>query len=144
MKQENGVTLSSLIIYVISMLIVVGVIATLTSFFYRNIANLDDNSENIAEVTKFNIPFLEEVKQANNAVTRVSEDQTAISFFSGNTYTFQDQAIYKNKVRICENVKKATFRVEEIEGKQIVYVLLTIGENMEYTKTMEYVVKGIM
>ena len=37
MKKENGVTLTSIIIYILALLIVIGVISALTSYFYRNI-----------------------------------------------------------------------------------------------------------
>ena len=37
MKKQNGVTLISIMIYIISMLIIISIIATLTSYFYKNI-----------------------------------------------------------------------------------------------------------
>ena len=37
MKNNKGITLTSLIIYIIGMLIVIATIATLTSFFYKNV-----------------------------------------------------------------------------------------------------------
>ena len=37
MKDSKGITLTSLIIYIIGMLIVVSIISTLTSFFYKNV-----------------------------------------------------------------------------------------------------------
>ena len=42
MNSSKGVTTTSLIIYVIAMLIVIGIIATITSFFYINISNIED------------------------------------------------------------------------------------------------------
>ena len=49
MKNNHGVTITSLIVYVIAMLIVIGIIANLTSFFYTNVLNLEDESTNISE-----------------------------------------------------------------------------------------------
>ena len=46
MKNNKGVTLTSLIIYVIGMVIVVASISTLTTFFYKNIdtSAINDNT----------------------------------------------------------------------------------------------------
>ena len=98
MKSSRGVTTTSLIIYVIAMLIVIGIIATITSFFYTNVINLEDSSNNIAEITKFNMYFLQEVKSNNNDIIGVNEK--AITFLSGNTFTFQDNGIYMNSSKI--------------------------------------------
>ena len=85
MKEERGITLGSVTIYVIALLIVVGVISTITSFFYSNIINVNDNSKNMAQITKFNMYFLKDVKDANNNV-EVSADNTNITFSSGNVW----------------------------------------------------------
>ncbi len=137
MKSSRGVTTTSLIIYVIAMLIVIGIIATITSFFYTNVINLEDSSNNIAEITKFNMYFLQEVKSNNNDIIGVNEK--AITFLSGNTFTFQDNGIYMNSSKISENIKDLKFSVEEIDSKKVITVLITIGENLEYTKTTKYV-----
>lgn len=139
MKQERGVTTTSLIIYVIAMLIVIGIIATITSFFYTNVMNLQDNSDNISELTKFNMYFLEEVKNKENDIVTISEN--SITFLTGNTYTFQDNSIYLNSSKICENIKDVKFSIENVNEKTIINVLITIGENLEYTKTTQYVLK---
>ena len=142
MKEEKGITLGSITIYVIALLIIVGLISTITSFFYSNIINVNDNSRNMAEITKFNMYFLKDVKNANNTVT-VSGDNTNITFSSGNVYTFKNNAIYQNKVKICDNVKNAQFKLEQSNNKKIVTVLLSIGDNLEVTRTTKYVMARI-
>lgn len=137
MKGNRGVTIASLTVYVIAMLLVIATIATITSFFYTNVSNLDTQSQNISEITKFNMYFLEETKKSGNEVMLASDNQ--ITFSSGNTYTFQDSSIYLNSVRICENVKNVKFSVENNEDREIVSILITIGDNLEYTKTIQYV-----
>ncbi len=139
MKSDRGVTTTSLIIYIIAMTIVVGIIATINSFFYSNVMNIEDESSNISELTKFNMYFLADIKKENNDIIKISEK--AITFSSGNTFTFQDNAIYLNSIRICENVKNLQFNVNKYTDKNIVNVLITIGDNMEYTKTTKYVMK---
>lgn len=137
MKSESGITTTSIMIYIIAMVIVIGIIATITSFFYTNVVNLNENSSNIAEITKFQMYFLEEVKNANNAIAQSSDSM--ITFTTGNTFTFEKNAIYYNHIKICDLVKNMQFAIEEINHKQVIRVLLTIGENSEYTKTMSFV-----
>ena len=137
MKSDRGVTTASLIVYVIAMLIIVGIIATITSFFYTNAINLEDNSSNVSTITKFNMYFLEETKNRNNKI--INNDSKSITFSTGNTFTFQDNSIYLNSIKICENVKNMGFNVEKINNKEVINVIITIGENVEYTKTTKYV-----
>ncbi len=137
MKRERGVTTASLIVYVIAMLIVIGIIATITSFFYTNAINLEDNSSNVSTITKFNMYFLEETKNRNNAI--IKNDEKSITFSTGNTFTFQDNSIYLNSIKICENVKNMGFNIEKVNDKDVINVIITIGENTEYTKTTKYV-----
>lgn len=137
MKSDRGITTVNLIVYVIAMIIVIGIIATITSFFYTNAVSLEDSSNNISLITKFNMYFLGEVKNKNNII--VQNDEKSITFSSGKTFIFQDNSIYMNSIKICENVKNAKFKVEEINNKKVINVLITIGENREYTKTTKYI-----
>lgn len=70
MKSSRGITTTSLIIYIIVMMIVIGMIASITSFFYTNVLSLEDSSA-ISEITKFNMYFLDEVKNKSNSVVRL-------------------------------------------------------------------------
>lgn len=139
MKNQKGITLASVTVYVIGLLVIVGVISTITTFFYSNILNAKSNSESMAEMTKFHLHFLRDMKKGDNNIISIAKDNTYISFTSGNIYTFQNNAIYQNKVKICDNVKNAQFKVEEKNNKKIVTVLLSIGDRMEVTKTTSYV-----
>ena len=61
MKKNNGITLTSLIIYVTGMLLVVTTIATLTSFFYKNI-DIKAINNDTTQYTKFSSIFGEDRK----------------------------------------------------------------------------------
>lgn len=137
MKNNHGVTITSLIVYIVAMLIVIGIISNLTSFFYRNIFNLEDESANISVISKFDMYFLEEVKNTNNSIVKISEN--SITFITGNTFTFQDNTVYLNNIRICENVKSLKLSKEEINKKDVINVFITVGDNMEYSKNMKFV-----
>ncbi len=146
MKSQKGITLISLILYVIVLLVITAIIGTISTFFYKNIKNINEDSKSVAEFNKFNMYFLEEVKRDNNNVDEISEDKTAISFKSGNSFLYKDNAIFFNGVKICNDVNSASFKFYEESGTQnnrIVVVNLSIGKNFSYSKTMNYVLESI-
>ena len=55
MKSNKGITITSLVIYVIAMSIVVATIATLTSYFYSNMDELDSDTNSSIAYTEINI-----------------------------------------------------------------------------------------
>ena len=142
MKSNSGITTTSMIVYVIAMIIVIGTIATITSFFYTNVTQLEDNSDYLSEITKFHMYFLEETTKKDNEIHNLQEQ--SISFTTGNTFTFQDNSIYFNHIKICEEVSNLQFATEMKNGKTIIKVLITFGTGNEYTKTTQYVLNNDM
>lgn len=113
MKSNKGITLISLITYIIGLTIVLALIATLTSFFYKNISVKDINSDT-TQYTKFSSIFLEETSNKKNYVIdckSVTDGVSYIIFSSGNQYTFDENSrtIYKNNIKICDNVEICDF-----------------------------------
>ena len=113
MKNNNGITLTSLIIYVIGMTIMVATIATITSFFYKNIDVGDINSDT-TQYTKFSSIFSEEINKENNTIIdckSLTDGVSYIIFSSGNQYTFNanSKSIYINNVKIDDNVEICDF-----------------------------------
>lgn len=130
MKNNRGITLTSLIIYLIGMVIVIGIIATLTSFFYKNINIQDIYYDTTTQYTKFSSIFSDEINTENNFVIdcKTSMDNgikiSYIIFSSGNQYTFnsENNSIYKNKIKICENVDDCDFSYSFIDSKYSIKV----------------------
>lgn len=113
MKKNNGITLTSLIIYVTGMLLVVTTIATLTSFFYKNI-DIKAINNDTTQYTKFSSIFGEEINRNNNSIIEcksLSDGISYIVFSSGSQYTFNEnsKSIYKDNVKICDNVELCDF-----------------------------------
>lgn len=113
MKKNNGITLTSLIIYVTGMLLVVTTIATLTSFFYKNI-DIKAINNDTTQYTKFSSIFGEEINRSNNSIIEcksLSDGISYIVFSSGSQYTFNEnsKSIYKDNVKICDNVELCDF-----------------------------------
>ena len=131
---NKGITLITLSMYVVGLLLVVITVATLTSFFYGNVVNLRDSVDSLGEFDKFNVAFLEEVK--NDKLSIASIEETKIAFSNGVIFHFQDEGIYKNYVKICEQVKDCKFSASSIGEKTVIKVYLEIGT--DFAKTLEY------
>lgn len=139
MKSQRGITLTSLVIYIIAMAVIMGIIATITSFFYSNTTDMNESTTNLGEFNKFNVAFLEETKKNGNSVLKVESNNTKIVFTSGTAFTFQDEGIYQDKIKIVTGVTNCQFEVSKKEEKEIVKVLIEIGKNVPFVKTVEYV-----
>ena len=137
MQGEKGITLISITIYVIVMLIVVSVITVLTSYFYTNI-DINSVSEDLnQQYTKFNSYFTEEVNKKGNKLLKIGQiesdtgNQNYIIFSSGNQYTYvpQNQGIYRNKVKIAQNITGCTFSSKkEANGKRVFWKKVDVSK----------------
>ena len=121
MKNNKGITMISLITYIMGLTIVLALIATLTTFFFKNISAKDLNSDT-TQYTKFSSIFLEEINNKNNSVIECKSLNNGVSyiiFSSGNQYTFNanSKCIYKNKIKICENVEICDFSYTFVDSK---------------------------
>lgn len=139
MKSQKGITLISLTVYIIVMAIVIGVVATISTYFYSNIDTSKDIIDPLTEYTKFNSFFTEEVNRENIKVLECSENY--IVFDNGVQYTFieENEGIYKNKVKICKKIEKCTFSHGIKNGKSIVTVNFKAvnGQNRSITYTLK-------
>ena len=132
---NKGITLISLTMYVVGITFVIIAVATLTSFFYNNIVDLRDSTDSLSEFDKFNVAFLKEVK--NDEVSVINIEKTKITFSNGVTFQFQDNGIYRNYVKICEQIKDCQFSSTTMGENIFIKVYLEIGT--DFAKTLEYV-----
>ena len=143
MKNNKGITLTSLIIYVIGMTIMVGTIATLTSFFYKNI-NIGSINNDTTQYTKFSSIFSEEINRKDNSVVqckKLSDGTSYIIFSSGNQYTFNEnsKSIYKNNIKICEDIEECGFSYTFVDSKYKITVSFKSGSiNMTEDDAITY------
>lgn len=145
MQNEKGVTLISVTIYIIVMLIIVAVIAVLTSYFYRNV-DINSVSEDLnQQYTKFNSYFTEEVNKKGNKLLEIGETenesgngtQKYIIFSSGNQYTYipENQGIYMNQVKIADNITGCDFTSNKEENGKTTITVTIQGDNFERKTT---------
>lgn len=121
MSGEKGITLVSVTIYVIVMAIVIGVLAVITTFFYKNTIDIKD-IDPVTEYITFNSYFTEEVNHPNIKILECNNNY--IVFDTGVQYTFvaENKGIYRNKVKICNGIKQCTFEESIENGKNVVKV----------------------
>lgn len=138
LKSEKGVTLTSLIIYVIAMLITITIITVVTGYFKKNVVVDSENYTFYGEFTKFQSYFSDEVNRENNRILEIyngetENSQSYVAFSSGNQYTFvpANKAIYQNNVKICSGVQKCKFTETNEGGKPAITVAITIKGNKE-------------
>lgn len=136
MKKENGITLLSLIVYIVGIVIIMTIVILITNFFRENVLQMEDSSVSSAEFSKFNLSFIEEVKTYRNSISEI--DNNHVTFSTGNTYLFQDNKIYKNKIPIADNIIECKFLAKTYETKQIVSVYMVVGDK-KLAKTIDYV-----
>ncbi len=147
MKSEKGITVTSLIIYVIALTIVVASISMLSTYFYRNTASVTDRMNPLTQYTKFNSFFSEEINHSNIKILACKQEGQDgkgdyIVFDNGVQYTYvpENKGIYKDKVKICNYVENCEFIRGIQNGKEVITVTIKMQDLAQ--KTMEYTLKN--
>lgn len=140
MKNQKGITLTSLVIYVGVMIIILGVVSTIITQFYQNTTLMQANTDEIIEFNKFNTYFLKEVKSKGNAIDLVDENGTYILFTSGNSFLFDNNKIYYNNIEICDDVESAKFEVLDEKNTEVITVTITFAK---FSKSISYKIEEI-
>ena len=130
MRSEKGVTLTSIMIYVVALTIAVATIGRLVTYFYKNINLVSDNTAAAAAYTKFNSYFTKEINTKSNDV-QSCESNCIVFSKSKNQYTFQNGSIYMNKIKICKDIKACNFTYDATTKK--ITVELKIAEKIYST-----------
>ncbi len=166
MKNQKGVTLLALVIYIIVATIVISIIAFMSSRFYSNVDIIKSQDKYAVEFNKFNMFFVNDVKSYSDAKV----ESTKITFGDGNNsvvYELRGTDIYRNETKIASQIQAATFTSGEYKAvnsdepevgitKKLINVHLTIGKQIvegtsqekvdkalytKFDKTIEYVLK---
>ena len=147
LKSENGVTLIDVTIYIIVMLIIIGIVAFVSQFFYDNIGTVKDSAKYAGEFDKINSNLIVDVK-ANKHVT-TNSGSNDIVFEDGTVYTYnsEDNGVYGGKNKIAINVKffSASSKTINVNGvqKEILTVKVIIGNSSKnlINKQIDYTLK---
>lgn len=145
MKKEKGITLISLVVYVIVMIIVLATMSLITTQFYSNTQVLQGNVEEILEFNVFNNYFLKEVKTTDNKVEELEnvESNKYILFSSGNSFSLLNKAIYYNDKKICDGVQNVIFSLgKNGDGQDNTIINVTVDFS-NFSKTINYKIENI-
>ena len=142
MNSQKGITLTALVIYVGVSTIVISIMAVISSFFFENVDGIKKQENYASEFNKFNMFFINDVKQNKTAVV----EENKITFEDGTVYQYRQsqKTILRNNTKIASNVTSLTFNFQEYEAtenttKNIITVNISIGEN--FSESIEYVLK---
>lgn len=142
MNSQKGITLTALVMYIIIATIVISLMAVVSSTFYRNIDKVNKEANYPAEFNKFNMFFINDVKNNND----VNIENNKVTFLDGTVYEYKkdEQAIYRNGNIITNNVTDITFSLSKLKStekttKNIITVKINLCEN--FKETIEYVLK---
>lgn len=142
-KNNKGVTLAALVIYMILLIIVLAVLTTITTFFRSNIGNIISPPRYLSEYNKFIMFFAVDVKNYDSAT--VTSD--TIEFENGPTYRFKDNCVFRNDVMVSKNVIGCDFSLSnytvDTTIKNIITVNMKIGSNDEDSmqKSIDFTMK---
>lgn len=144
MKNQKGITLVSLLVYIIVMIIIIGGLSIISDNFYRNTQALEVDTEDIVEFINFNEYFIKEIKKANNKIDDISKDGTYIVFTDGNLFMLNNKSIYYNQVEISKNVNSLKFEYDkDEEDNEITNIIKVSVEYSNYSKQMKYKLEEI-
>ena len=141
MKSEKGITIVSLAIYIALIFIVLGILATITANIRNSVDETNKDGEKLAEVNKFNMYFIKEVKDEQNDVEQINTD--SITFTNGKTFRFDNvsQSIKlidgTSQIEIAVNIENCTFSKKLDNG----YVLNTEKMSTTYVDEKDYTSK---
>ena len=140
MKNNRGITITSLVIYIALIFVILAILMRITTYFSRNIKDVADVTFE-TEFNKLNLYLLDEVKQTRNTITEIIEDGTQVTFSNGNKYTYnaEDKKVYLNDtIKVCENVESCLFEEKTADnGKSVLSLTIKIDDT---EKTVEYVI----
>ena len=136
MKSEKGITLTSIIVYIIIMLVVISIVSVITSFFYNNVEDVGSQVDPSKEFTRFNSFFIDDINKSNSGVERCDENGKYIILSDGTQYTFENNSIYRGKVKISEGIESVEFETETNENeKEVVHIKYKLTKDTEEKTT---------
>ena len=136
-KNNKGITLTALVIYLIVFVLIIGIMTTISTFFFKNIRNVMYTPKYGTEFNKFAMFFVVDVKNYSEA--KVSDNK--IEFENGPIYRYIDNTIYRDDVAIANKILDCTFTAKVYNVKEttknLINVNMQIGTNPEKSVTRD-------
>lgn len=116
----------------------------MSSYIFGNLDNINSGTYSSEEFNKFNLSFIQEVKNNGDANIMSENGNVRIVFENGVNFNYvkNEKSIYRNKVKIAEKI--VTFSAEDttINNKNVLKVIIGTGKDeADFGKTINYVLK---
>ena len=147
MKSNRGITLTSLVIYVIGLVIVIAVMGNFTGFFYKNLEYTTMNQNSNEQYSRFlsyitkdansdNLIYVQSGVQNVDCVIFKFSDGTEHQYITKNEkmYYINSQSDKNEKILLCEKVTTSGENVFNYTDKTL-NINLDIG-NQNFTTTL--------
>jgi len=129
MKSNRGVTLTSLIVYIIVFTIVIGTVATLSGYFTSNTDEVVITTNSSEQYTRLTTYLSNDLNSINYSNINVGQDNIEVTFVDGSShqYVYNNNIIYyisKQEVQVdktitlCKEVTNYSFTIDE-ENKKL-------------------------
>lgn len=140
MKNDKGITIISLVIYVVLLTFAIAGISAITSSFYGNVSELDADSKGAVAFSKVNMYMLKDVKSEGVELVADGTNSKFSLSINGETirYRVQNNSLYRNNVKICDGVQEARLEGEKTDEISTITLYLKIKN---YEKTTTYVLE---
>ncbi len=130
-KSNRGITLTALVVYLIIFTLLIGVMTTISTFFFGNIREIMYTPKYGAEFNKFAMFFVVDVKNYSEATISTNK----IEFENGPTYQYLNNTIYRNDVAVAKQVLNCVFTAKQYNvndvTKNLINVDIRIGSSEE-------------
>ena len=145
LKSCKGITLTSLVIYVIVLMIVIALMSGFSGYFNKNINQITIKEENNEQFTRFLAYLTKDINNENIKFAKTGQEndiEYIIIKFEENEehqYLYKKDSIYyineaKNKkIRICNNVNSCDF---EYDNTNKILTVNIVINNEEYSKSL--------
>ena len=158
MKNQKGVTLISLTIYIIALTVIIAMLSLISTFFYKNVKDSQNDIEPLTEFTNFNSYFSTDANTSNMIylTTGSGDNYSYVALVNKDTlnqenpevikyiYVSADKTIYRDtgntSIAVARNVTQSSFTESAEEqqtnsSKKKITIMLTIGNS---SKTYNY------
>ncbi len=151
LTSNKGITLTSLVIYIIAMTVIMATISSITIYFYKNTNLIQSTTDNSRNLTRFNMYFTNDIKGEKINIELQEGKKIIITKSNSEQIIYQiaGDGIYRNKVKICSGVHpqttfeiKQTYNETKTTHKTQIIVNIKIGENQTIEKRLEYTINN--
>ena len=145
LRSNKGITLTSLVIYVIVLMIVITLLSSFSGYFYKNINQITINEAGDEQFTRFLAYITKDINQESIDFIKTGTDND-INYIilkfekdAEHQYLYKNETIYyidKNKhktIDLCKNVSSCNFSYDDANKALLTNMIIN---NKNYTKTL--------